>query len=701
VKRPHPTRARAAPRETKPSAATRRLTVTALVVATLATFSGALRNDWIQLDDPTYVYENPRVSRGLSARSVLWGLRGPHGGNWHPLTSWSHMTDVQLFGLDARGHHAVSLALHAANSALVLLVLARASGAWWRSAAVAALFALHPLRVESVAWVSERKDLLCGLFFLLALGAHALERERPTHGRRAAVLAFAALALLSKPMAVTIPFVIVLLEMCPLSSALPGALGVAPRASLGRAAARWWPLFAMAAASSAVTFVVQRASGGVVSFEHVPFVHRLSNALLSVWRYVGQTAWPASLAPFYPFPRAPSPALAALAAAGIALATGAALARRARCPQIAAGWFWYAGMLFPVIGIVQVGGQAHADRYTYLPSIGLLVAAVWGVGERAAGRRATRGSLAAGAAAAIALLAFATARQVDRWRDTRTLFTHALAVTRDNNVAHLCLGDMLLHEGKTAEALPHLLEAVRLAPQIPGPYNLLGAALGDQGQNEAAAEVFRQALQLVQNADLHHNLGFALARLSSLDEAIREFENALALDPDHLPSLAHLGESLRAAGRLDESERPLRRAVGVAPDDLELRRSLATTLTLAGRVEEAIVEYGAILRADANDLDALVNVAWIRATHAEAAHRDGVVAVAMAERARAASADPVAAIEATAAAAYAEVGRFADAVGAAERAAALARQAGDAPSAERFDAQRAHYARGEPFHFAR
>ncbi len=676
------------------------LAVPALAAATLLAFSGVLQNDWILLDDPLYVYENPHVNRGLTADGVRWCFRGPHGGNWHPVTSLSHLLDVELFGLGPRGHHAVSLALHVVNAVLVLLVLARASGAWWRSALVAALFALHPLRVESVAWVSERKDLLCACFFLLALGASQLARERPTPARHAALYVFAALALLSKPMAVTLPFVIILLELRPLAgNATAGAQLAAAGAAIKGRLVRTWPLFALAAASAIVTFVVQRSSGALVPIEYVPFGNRVANSLLSYWRYIGQTIWPADLAVFYPFPRAPRTALAALAGVGLVLVTWAALRQRRR-PYLAAGWLWYAGMLVPVIGLVQVGGQAHADRYMYLPSVGLLIAVVWGAAKVVARRRAARAALAVAAILVCGLLSIATARQVARWRDTRTLFTHTLAVTRDNAVAHLNLGDVLLREGKVDDAIPHFAESLRLAPRLPETYNKLGAALGAQGHYEDAIDLFRQALQLVDTAELRHNLGFALGRLSHSDEAIREFETALRLDPNHVLSLVHLGEALRSNGRLDESVRLLRWAVDLAPADAEARRALAVTLVLADRVEEAIDEYETILRADPADLDALVNVAWIRATHADAAHRNADAAVEMAERARARSPEPVAVIEATLAAAYAEAGRYPEAVAAGERAVALARESGDAEAAARYAEQLAHYRSGRPFHFA-
>ena len=631
--------ASSAPRDTPAAAprsrAGRWLILALLAGATFAAVAGVLRNGWILLDDPLYVYENPHLNRGWTWDGVRWFLHEPHGGNWHPLTSYSHMLDVQLFGLRPAGHHAVSLALHILNALLLVIVLHRLTGAWWRSVLVAGFFALHPLRVESVAWVAERKDVLSGFFFLLTIEAYRRWAARPAPWRYAVVLAAFALGLMSKPMLVTLPFVLVLLDVWPLGrlAGLPGpprfqagphgaataAPGTAPPARarpLAGLIGEKWPLFALAAASAVITFIVQRRGGAVAPLELIPLGRRLANALISYWRYVGQTLWPGDLTVFYPYDRVLSIAAIALAAAGLVVVTVAVLGLARKRPYLAVGWLWYLGMLIPVIGLVQVGGQAHADRYTYLPAIGLLVAVVWGLADLVAGSRP--GRIAAAAAAAIALtgLALATARQVALWQDTRTLFTHALAVTRDNLVgarmAHKHLGMALLESGELPLAIPHLEESLGLAP------------------------------------------GY---------------------------------------------EDSLRRVLDSNPDDLDTRRLLATTLAREDRVEDAIQAYGEILRRNPDDLDALNNVAWIRATHEQASHRNGVEAVRLVERARDRSPEPVAVLYSTLAAAYAEAGRFPEAVRACERAIELARADRQPREAERYAQQLVRYRVGQPFHF--
>jgi hypothetical protein len=630
----------AAPRET-PAAppprgrAGRWLVLALLAAATFAAFAGVLRNGWILLDDPLYVYENPHVAPGLTLEGVRWFLHQPHGGNWHPLTSCSHMLDVQLFGLQPAGDHAVSLALHILNALLLVIVLHRLTGAWWRSVLVAGFFALHPLRVESVAWIAERKDVLSGFFFLLTLEAYRRWAARPAPWRYALVVVVFALGLMSKPMLVTLPFVLVLLDVWPLGrlAGLPGrprpqaephsaatvAPGAAPPARarpLAGLIGEKWPLLALAAASAVVTFIVQRKGGAVAPLELIPLGRRLANALISYWRYVGQTLWPRDLTIFYPYDRTVSIAAAALAVAGLVAVTVVVLSLARKRPYLAVGWLWYVGMLIPVIGLVQVGGQAHADRYTYLPVIGLLVAMVWGFSDLVASSRPAR--IAAGIAATIMLagLALATTHQVALWQDTRTLFTHALAVTRDNLVgarmAHQHLGKALLQSGELRLAIPHLEESLGLAP------------------------------------------GY---------------------------------------------EDSLRRVLDSNPDDLETRRLLAATLAREDRVEDGIREYGEILRRSPDDLDALNNVAWIRATHEQASHRNGAEAVRLAERACKQSPQPVAVLYSTLAAAYAEAGRFPEAVRACERAIELAQAAHEGEETRRYAGQLARYRSGRPFHF--
>jgi tetratricopeptide (TPR) repeat protein len=686
--------------------ASRPLLLALLGAAIVAAFAGVVQNDWVQFDDPRYVYENPHVIRGLTLDGVRWFLHEPHSGNWHPLTSILHMLDVQLFGLNPAGHHAMSLVFHVLNALLLVGVLFRLTGAWWRSVMVSAFFSIHPLRVESVAWISERKDVASALFFLLAIEAYRRWVERPGAGRYALLIAAFALGLMSKPMLVTLPFVLVLLDVWPLGR-LSGDSRAPGRPSGGRARIRplagllaeKWPMIALAVAASVVTFIVQRNSGAVASTGYMSIERRICNALISYWRYVGKSIWPVDLSVFYPNARTADFGGAIASALGLALVTWAALRWRKSRPYLAVGWFWYLGMALPVIGLIQVGGQAYADRYTYLPTIGLLIAAVWGVGDLVARSRAGRIAAASASIVVLAALAATTARQVAVWKDTRTLFAHALAVTPLNPIAHQYLGDDLVREGRLELAVPHYESALRIAPDFAEVHNTLGGVLGALGRYDEAIEQLREAIRLAPTAQAHHNLGFAYAHESRMDDAIREYREALRLDPDFYSSVLNLGAAIGARGELAESERLLRHAVALMTGDAEAHRALAVTLTRSGRVEHAIVEYGEILNSNPDDLDALNNVAWIRATHAEAMHRDAAVAVRMAERARDRSPEPVAVIFSTLAAAYAEAGRFPEAVTTCERAIRIAKADGRAEEAARFGQQLARYRAGRPFHF--
>ena len=430
-----------------------------------------------------------------------------------------------------------------------------------------------------------------------------------------------------------------------------------------------------------------------------PLSRRLPNALLSWWRYVEKTIWPSDLAVFYPYPLRTNVAAAVLAALGLVAVTVAVVRLARPRPYLLVGWLWFAGMLVPVIGLVQVGAQAYADRYTYLPVIGLTIALVWWLGDVVTRRPALSAPLAVASVAALVALSIATVRQVGTWKNTYTLFTHALAVTRDNPTSESCLGYALFRAGQPAQAIPHFEQALRLSPTFPGTRNWLGSSLGALGRYTEGEAEFREELRQRETAEVHSNLGLILERQGRVDEAMPEFAAALRLDPDHVPALVRVGAILAAKGRTAEAEGYLQRAIGLNPADLETRRMLAATLVQEDRVEDAIRQYEAILRASPDDLDALNNVAWIRATHRDAAHRNGVEAVRLAERARDRSPEPVAVLYSTLAASYAEAGRYADAVAAGERAVDLARRANSSAEAERYAQQLALYRAGRPFHF--
>ncbi|HET9317332.1 MAG TPA: hypothetical protein VFQ51_17205, partial [Vicinamibacteria bacterium] len=438
----------------------------ALAVLAFLTFLPALGHDFLVYDDDQYVTANPGVRGGLSAAGVRWAFTTGHAANWHPLTWLSHMADVATWGLLPRGHHLTNVALHALNAAVLFLALLRLTSAPWRSALVAALFAVHPTRIEAVAWVAERKELLSALLGFLTLLSYAAWAQRRGRGQPWAALALFAAGLMAKPMLVTLPFVLVLLDVWPLRRV---SIDERPWPALARAVAEKAPFLALAAASSAVTFLVQRAGGAVGTLENYPLGVRVANALVAYAGYLRRLFWPVGLAVFYPHP---GRSLTAAAIAGAALLFGglcaAAWILRRRRPYLFVGWFWFAGMLVPVIGLVQVGFQALADRYAYVTFVGLFVALVW---LAAAGvERAPSWLRPVAAAAGVALVAacvLQTRGELAHWQDSETLFSRALEVTSGNYVACQNLAHHLNEKNRPAEALPLLEEALRLRPRYP------------------------------------------------------------------------------------------------------------------------------------------------------------------------------------------------------------------------------------------
>ena len=678
-----------------PSRLVRPLSLALLGAATLAAFAGVLRNGWIVLDDPGYVYENPYVTSGVTLAGLRWFLHEPHGGNWHPLTSLSHMLDAQVFGLAPAGHHAVNLALHLLNVLLLVIVLQRMTGGWWRSLLVGALFGLHPLRVESVAWVAERKDVLSGLFFVLTLEAWRRWVARPGVGRYGLVMAGLALGLMSKPMLVTLPFVLVLLDVWPL-----GRLKGGPRAAVAGAGARGrtlagllgekWPLFALTAASAAVTFVVQRRTGAVST---VGLGERLGNAALSYWRYVGATLWPAGLAPFYPFYQVhAAPALAA--AAALVLATALALRLGRARPAVAVGWLWYLGTLVPVIGVVQVGLQGHADRYTYLPSVGLFVAGVWGVGRVT---RRWQAPVAAACVLVLALLGVATARQVALWKDSRTLFTHALRVTGESVLSEHALAGAFLADSQRAQALVHLRRAVELGPDyIPGLQGY-GVALAQDGRLDEADRQFRRVLELdPTDSGAWFSLGRSAQTRGRLDEAAFDYRRALERAGETAPLVGRqLGIVTMLRGDARGGLELIRRAAALTRADVRSRVILAQALErVPGNDAEAADELRAALRIAPDDREALNDLAWLLATSAEPGVRRGSEAESLAARLTtlAGGSDPN--LLDTRAAAEAAAGRTDAAVATARQALERAERAGAEPLAVAIRGRLACYERG-------
>jgi len=523
-----------------------------LLLLTAAVYAQVYNHDFIELDDGAYVTENEQVQAGLTAGNLRWALTAVHGSNWHPLTTFSHMLDCELFGLDPRGPHLVNLLLHLANTLLLYVLLRRSTGSRWPGAFVAALFALHPLHVESVAWISERKDLLSAFFWLLTLCCYVLYAEKRRRRWYALTLLMLLFGVLSKPMVVTLPFVLLLWDAWPLGRF---------RAVRGLVLEKL-PMFFMVAAASLVTFAVQRADGAVAALERVPLATRMANAVDSYLQYLIDMVWPAGLAVVYPYPARFDPWAIAAAALFLVVVSIFAFAALRRHPYLFTGWFWYLGTLVPVIGLVHVGSQARADRYTYLPLIGIFIMIAWALSELAG--RLRRGRLLLGPLAAILLLALAasTWKQAGYWKDSPTLFRHSIAVTRKNYQLHAALGTALAKGGDPDRAIEHFTVVLRGRPE---------------------------------EVESHYSLGLALLQSGRLRQGIGHLENVLRLDPEHAASHDNLGFAYGQLGLLETSLEHYRQLARLEPHDPQAARNLAIVLFRAGDQEGAVQETGRAL----------------------------------------------------------------------------------------------------------
>jgi protein O-mannosyl-transferase len=500
-----------------------------IVVATLGVYRPVAHHLFCQWDDPQFIFENGQVNAGWTAAGVRWAFGTHFTGNWHPLTWLSHMLDCQLFGVNPGPQHLVSAAIHSASAALLFLALVRMTRRPWRSVLVAGIFALHPLHVESVAWLAERKDVLCGFFAMATLWTYARYAESPTFWRYAAVILAFAFSLMSKPMAVSVPAVLLLLDYWPLRRLhWPPTWTGTKRLVLEKV-----PLLALAAAACLLTLQTQSQVGATQSFVALPFDVRLANAALGYLSYLAKAFWPVKLAVLYPLNLDPQTenawgAFAVLAT--VSLLGGFWIRRR---PYVFMGWLWFLGMLVPVIGLVQVGNQSIADRYTYLPLIGLSLAVVWTVADFLESRRLHAVSFGLGIVS-LMLLGGTAGRQVSYWKDTRAIFEHSLAVTEGNFVLHNNLGVVLAAEGDRKDAIAHYRAAVALNPKYPEAHNNLGAALAPEGQTDEAITHFREAFRLNPNfLDARFNLAAALTLQGKKAEAKSELSQLLAVAPTH------------------------------------------------------------------------------------------------------------------------------------------------------------------------
>jgi len=567
-----------------------------LVAAIFAVYSQVRSYGFVHYDDPTYITENSHVRAGFTAEGFAWAFTSAGVDNWFPLTWLSHMADCQLFGLQSGWHHLTNVLLHALATLLLFAAVTRLTGARWPSAFVALLFAVHPLHVESVAWIAERKDVLSACFWFLTLWCYARYAERPGAVRYALVLLAFAGGLMSKPMVVTLPFVLMLLDVWPLRR------GWRIREKL--------PLMAMAACVALVTYLVQRNFGAVVTLAGAPAGLRVENALISYAAYIGDLFWPAGLAVLYPYPHA-IPLWQAAAAFIFLGAISLTVARQFRSrPYLAVGWCWYLGTLVPVIGLVQVGLQSRADRYTYIPLVGLSIMLAWGLAEAVERRPRIRMGIVAGAVAAGAACLVVTWFQVRYWASSDSLFLRATQVTSGNYIMHTNLAERYLEQGRLEDARSEATEALSINSAHMLAHVNLATALSRLGQPGDAELEYRKALSLdPSNAQAHAGLGAALAVEQRTGEALEEMRTAVRLKPDYAGGHYNLGKVLAGLGRNGEAASELAIAVRLQPDRAEWHDALAIALAAEGKLDDAANEFAGEVRMRPADANARYNLA--------------------------------------------------------------------------------------------
>ncbi len=566
-----------------------------LAVATIAVYYPVHSHPFVNFDDQGYVTKNAHIQLGLDWKTISWAFTTHHESNWHPLTWLSHALDYQLFGLDPAGHHDIYLLLHVVNVLLLFLVLQRATGSVGPSFMVAALFALHPLNVESVAWIAERKNLLSMLFFLLGLGAYRWYALKPQVGRYAVVTVLFALGLMAKPQVVTFPFVLLLWDYWPLCRMIaPGndASGTAglPQRSFWRLVREKFPLLVLAAASAVITLRAQQAGGSVASLLQHPLPIRLGNALVSYARYIGKVLWPSRLAPLYPYPIKSFAALEVLGSALILLVITLFVLRYRQRRYLAVGWLWFLGTMVPMIGLVQVGNQAMADRYAYLPCLGLFLMICWGIADWAKQQRLPRALLPTLSALVLLMLGVAARHQLNYWSDNVTLWSQAIAVTSDNYIAQDNLGEALLERGEVDAATEHFQAAAAIAPS--DPTSLFKIAMYEQQRKNfpQALDRYNTLLRVTQNSAMQAtvltNMGYVYRSLGDLERAAASWRQAVSLDSESARAWIGLGIVAQRSGDLSTAIRNYSQGIGLQPSDVGYLL-LAQALDKSGRTEEA------------------------------------------------------------------------------------------------------------------
>ncbi len=626
-----------------------------LIVVNLIIYAPTRQHEFLHYDDPFYVTENVEVARGLTGQGILWAFTTNHAANWHPLTWLSHMLDVQLFGMQAGPHHIINVLLHIANALLLFWLLFRTTRACFQSAAVALLFAVHPLHVESVAWIAERKDVLSALFWMLTFHAYISYIRQPLLRRRLILMGVFSLGLMAKPMLVSLPFILLLFDIWPLR-----------RVSLGTGQKPTWlqlirekiPLFILAAVSSGITVIAQSRGGAVQTFNAIPLSSRIVNALASYAAYIGQMFWPKNLAAYYSY--APiSESLTVLSIVILIALSGLAIRFAKHHPYLLAGWIWYLCALLPVIGLIQVGGQSRADRYTYLPLIGLFIMMAWGIPALLEGRRYLNIAFGSAAILLIGAWTLAAREQVHFWKNDIELWRHAvqvapgdcflrsnlgMALVRQGDLeaaldqygeamrlkpdysygkwklsdayaeAHNTFGVSLFNKGLRREAMAHYEKALRIKPDLAAAHSNMGTILEMEGKSAEALSEFEKALKLnPQDPEMHYNMGLMLAKQGSTDKAAVHYKKALEIKPLYAEPHKELGDAYFLKGRLVEAIEQYSKALEIKPDFAQAHNNLGLALMDQKRYQDAIFHFSEVLRMEPASVEAERNRAAAQA----------------------------------------------------------------------------------------
>jgi tetratricopeptide (TPR) repeat protein len=665
----------------------------ALVAATFAAFEPVLHNDFVGYDDPYYVTKNHHVNVGITRKSISYAFTTPHGAIWNPVTTLSHMLDCQLFGLNPFWHHLTSLLFHTASTLLLFAILKRMTGSVWPSAFVAAAFALHPLRVESVAWVSSRKDVLSVFFWMLTMWAYVRYTEHPGIRPYLPVFLFLWLGLLAKPMLLTLPFALLVLDYWPLGRFQP-----AIQKTTSRLITEKLPLFALVAVVGLIAYTVPQSEGALKLTQTLPLSARLSNALVAYVAYIGKIFYPADLAVLYPHPRDTLPMFQPIASFLIlALVSAAVFYKTSKRRYLTMGWLWYLGTLVPVIGLVQLGHQAIADRYTYLPSVGIFIIVAWAAAELLTKSRLPKAVPAISATVVLITLSVCTRVQARYWQNSLTLYERAVTVTQNNYIMNYNYANALLRAGRFDEALTHFKQAVQINPQYFDARNGIGRVLLKQGKTDEAIVHFGEILRLEPGYyKAHYNMGMAMTRQGDYHNAVDHFHKALRVKHNWPEAHYNMGRALYLQGNRDAAARQFVQALRLNPDYFDARIKLARTLAEMGETRYAVDHFYKALELQPDNIKILTHLAWLLAASEDTAISDPAAAVKFAQEAcELTKYEQPEALD-TLAVAYASAGKFPQAIETTQKALELAIAAGKENLALEIEERLRLYRAGQP-----